>query len=269
MLAGYLKCGDCALLMTDSSTSADWLCKTNFWEIIGKDTDPVQAKVQIKRMQHHTTLFLVAGIEEYSHWFLGQENNVANTLLHNFDRTDNQLIQILHETCPSQLPQHFQIAPLPNNNKISLWLTSLLLKLPVKEQLREVHMRTMLGRGTVFSKYLGSIDIGNDLFLNSFTRSQQNKIIGAFAMALQQGQFLGPAHDTLALGTIQNTISDTSATFRENGQPNPTKDNNLQLSFILQCQFQAYKNAKPKEKQQKAIPTCIIAKIAKQQLTEL
>jgi hypothetical protein len=46
-------------------------------------------------------------------------------------------------------------------------------------------------------------------------------------MALRQGRFLGPAHDTLAVGTIQNTISDICATFRENGRPNPTKDDDL------------------------------------------
>jgi hypothetical protein len=110
-----------------------------------------------------------------------------------------------------------------------------------------------------FSKYLGSISIGHDVFLDFFKKSQQNKIIGTFAMALRQGQFLGPAHDTLASRTIRNTIFDISATFRENGQPNRTKDDGLQLSFILQCQFQAYKNADPKEKQKKAIP---IAKMA-------
>jgi hypothetical protein len=120
-----------------------------------------------------------------------------------------------------------------------------------------------------FTKFLGTIGIGHNVFLDSFTRSQQNKIIGAFAMALRGGQFSSAAHDTLALGTIWNTISDISATFRENGQTNPTKDNDLQLSFILQHQFQAYKNADPKEHQQKAIPTCVIAKIAKQKLKEL
>jgi hypothetical protein len=120
-----------------------------------------------------------------------------------------------------------------------------------------------------FSRYLESIGIGHDIFLDSFTRSQRNKIIGAFAMALQQGQFLRPSHDTLAVGTIRNTISDICATFRENDQPNPTKDDDLQLSFILHRQFRAFKNADPKEKQQKAIPPCVIAKIAKQNLTEL
>ena len=87
-------------------------------------------------------------------------------------------------------------------------------------------------------------------------------------MALRQGQYSGKAHDTLASGTIQNTISDVSLTFRENGQPNPTKDKDLQLSFMLQRLFRVVKNKDPKEKQQKAIPACIIAKIAKQQLTE-
>jgi hypothetical protein len=87
-------------------------------------------------------------------------------------------------------------------------------------------------------------------------------------MALRQGRFLGPSHDTLAVGTIQNTISDICATFRENSQPNPTKDDDLQLSFILHRQFRAFKNADPKEKQQKAVPACIIAEIAKRNLTE-
>ena len=85
-----------------------------------------------------------------------------------------------------------------------------------------------------FSKYLDSIGLGHDIFLESFTRSQGNKIIGAFAMALRQGRYSGKAYDTLALGTIRNTISDIFSTFRENGRPNPTKDEDLQLSFILQ-----------------------------------
>ena len=117
--------------------------------------------------------------------------------------------------------------------------------------------------------YLASIGLGHDMYLESFTRSQRNKIIGAFAMALWQERYLGKAHDTLASGTIQNTISDISSTFREASRPNPTKDNDLQLSFILQRQFWAFKNADPKEKQQKAIPACVIADIAKRTLTEL
>ena len=88
-------------------------------------------------------------------------------------------------------------------------------------------------------------------------------------MALREGRFLSAAHDKLASGTIRNSISDISATFRENGQPNPTKDGDLQLSFILHRRFRAYKNEDPKEKQQKAIPACVIAEVAKKNLTPL
>ncbi len=81
----------CALLMMDSSTSAGWLRKNNFWEIIGKDVDSIQAKVQIETAGHHVTLFLEAGIKEYSQWFAGCENNVTNSLLHDFDQNDDKL----------------------------------------------------------------------------------------------------------------------------------------------------------------------------------
>jgi hypothetical protein len=45
LLAGRLNQGDCALSMTDSTTLAGWLRKTNFQEHTGDDPDPVQARV--------------------------------------------------------------------------------------------------------------------------------------------------------------------------------------------------------------------------------
>jgi hypothetical protein len=92
----------------------------------------IQAQVFIKTVQHHTTLFLKAGIKEYSQWFPGKEDNVANALSRDFNCLACKLTKNLRKTCPSQLPKHFQIAPLLN--KISLWLTALLLKLSVQEQ---------------------------------------------------------------------------------------------------------------------------------------
>jgi hypothetical protein len=69
-----------------------------------------------------------------------------------------------------------------------------------------------------FTKNLASINLVHDIFLEPFTGSQQNKIIGAFAMAVRQGQFSNGAHDTLALGTVCCIIMDhISATFKENG----------------------------------------------------
>jgi hypothetical protein len=86
--------------MTNSSRSVGWLQKTNFREVIGKDTDLVQAKVHIKMVQHHATLFLFARIKEYSQWFMGQESNIAGALLQDFDRSEHKLTQSLCELAP-------------------------------------------------------------------------------------------------------------------------------------------------------------------------
>jgi hypothetical protein len=129
-----------------------------------------------------------------------------------FDRSDDKLTQILHETCPSQLPQHFQIEPLPI--KISLWLTLLLLKISVKEQLWEAH-ETMLGHGTISPS---TLDPSVSAMTSSSTTSQDpNKRRSASPLPWFSGR--DDFQDqlmTLASGTIQNTILDICATFREN-----------------------------------------------------
>ena len=94
MLAGCLNRGDRALSMTDSSRLAEWLRKTNFQEVIGDDVDLVQAQVCIEIAQHQTTLFLKAGVKEYSQWFRGKENNVTNILSHDFDCSSCELTTI-------------------------------------------------------------------------------------------------------------------------------------------------------------------------------
>ncbi len=117
--------------------------KMNFIE---DGEDPIQATICIKVACLHATHYLSRGIREYSQWFCGAKNMVADALSWDGDRSDEELINILCTHCPSQLPQHFKIVPLPR--KMTLWLTSLLLRLPVKQQLVEKHRRTKLWRGT-------------------------------------------------------------------------------------------------------------------------
>jgi hypothetical protein len=71
---------------------------------------------------------------------------VADALSRDNDRSDEELTLIFRTHCPSQIPQHFEIQPLPN--EIISWLTALLQKLPVNPQYNEKHTRTKLGRGT-------------------------------------------------------------------------------------------------------------------------
>jgi hypothetical protein len=142
IIAGRLCRGDCSLSMTDSSTSEGWQRKTNFKE---DGEEPIQAEVRIDVAREDAQRKMDAGVKNYSQWFPGNENDVSDALSRDDDRGDEELTNILRHFVPSQVPSRFEIVPLPK--EISSWLISLLLRLPVKEQLQERHMRTKLGRG--------------------------------------------------------------------------------------------------------------------------
>jgi hypothetical protein len=142
MIAGRLGAGDCSLSMTDSSTSEGWQRKTNFKEF---GEEPIQAEVRIDVAREDAQRRMDYKVKNYSQWFPGSDNDVSDALSRDDDRGDEELTNILRTFVPSQVPSHFKIVPLPN--EISSWLTSLLLRLPVKEQLQEKHTRTKLGRG--------------------------------------------------------------------------------------------------------------------------
>ena len=142
VLAGRLHCGDCALSMTDNTTSAGWLRKSNFREI-DDDIEQVTARIEVART--HARRYMNHEIRDYSQWFPGIENDVADSLSRDMHLSDTELTQLLLSSFPSQVPHSFHIVPLPN--EIVSWMTSLLLTLPVKEQYREPHTPTKIGRG--------------------------------------------------------------------------------------------------------------------------
>lgn len=64
----------------------------------------------------------------------------------------------------------------------------------------------------------------DDPFLDGLDKASKIKLMGAFAMALREGRYSRRAHDTLVEATIRNTVSYVAQTFREEGRPNPTRD---------------------------------------------
>jgi hypothetical protein len=142
IIANRLSRGDCALSMTDSTTSAGWLRKSNFRE----EDDEVQASARITVARSHARRYMNQGIRDYSQWFRGRDNNIADSLSRDFHLSDSDLTKFVLSNFPSQAPKNFHIAPLPN--EIDCWMTSLLLTLPVNPQFREVHTPTKLALGT-------------------------------------------------------------------------------------------------------------------------
>jgi hypothetical protein len=127
--------------MTDSTTSEGWLRKSNFRE----DDNMIQAQARIQVAREHASRYMNLGIRDYSQWFPGKDNIIADALSREIHLTDTQLISLLRTSVPKQVPSNFNIVPLPN--EIVSWLTSLLLKLPVQEQFNEEHTLTMLDHG--------------------------------------------------------------------------------------------------------------------------
>ena len=94
ILASRLSKGDCALSMTDSTTSEGWLWKSNFRE----DDDEVQASARIEVAQTHARRCMNHEIRDYSQWFLGKDNNVADSLSRDMHMTDDELTSFLKRT---------------------------------------------------------------------------------------------------------------------------------------------------------------------------
>jgi hypothetical protein len=87
ILAGHLNNGDCSLSMTDSTSSKGWMQKMNFKE----DKNGIQATIRIEVAQSHAAWFMDHRIRKYSQWFRGIENNVADVLSQDMDRSDDEL----------------------------------------------------------------------------------------------------------------------------------------------------------------------------------
>jgi hypothetical protein len=60
-----------------------------------------------------------------------------------------------------------------------------------------------------------------------------------------------------------------AAAFRENGQEDPHKDAEPNVSQLLQWQLRLYKKKDPEEKQQQALPVCILRFILFSKSTDL
>lgn len=141
IIEGRLDVGDCALSMTDSTTSKGWLQKTIFLE----NDDSVQARVRIQVAREHAMRYMHHEIQDYSQWFPGIENNVADALSREMHLSDDKHTNLLRLSFPKQIPENFEIVLLPN--AIVSWLTLLLQQIPIQERYREEHTRTKLGLG--------------------------------------------------------------------------------------------------------------------------
>ena len=112
-------------------------------------------KIQILR--EHALCLLNHNCKDYSQWFPGIDNNVADSLSRDLHLPNYTLTQLFHYLIPEQIPQNFKISPLPHKMESVLSLT--LQKLPEEMQLLERHKTSKLSCGAAglnFSKVSAS-----------------------------------------------------------------------------------------------------------------
>ena len=215
IIAGRLTHGDCALSMTDSTTSEGWLRKSNF---IKDGESPIQATIRLEVACHHALHYLNNGIREYSQWFCGVENNVANALSRDDDRLDN-----IHRNPPISLlltgSSSFQDCTVSQRDNLMADLAS-----------ATAAAEEGVGGGTHandarawsrYTKYCNSIGLNGNYFLDGMPQQHKLAIMGAFAVAVREGRFLRPTDGPLAKKSVSDTVNAVAATFRENGREDP------------------------------------------------
>ena len=127
-LEGRIQQMDCLLGMGDNTASMGWLRRSNF-----RQNDECDMEWIVKQKVARKVAEIVLGSNAclYRQWFKGVDNTVADSLSRDAYYLSNTTHQkfLLH-TVPHQLPTGFNISPVPK--KISSFISSLLLQLPVK-----------------------------------------------------------------------------------------------------------------------------------------
>jgi hypothetical protein len=120
-----------------------------------------------------------------------------------------------------------------------------------------------------FQKYLQSISIKSDPYLDNFSRFQRIKIHGAFAHAIRDGRFNSRKTAQVKSDSCRASIDCVAQAFRMANRPDPRLDTDGKPSFLLSRQFRGYKKLDPPEKRQVALTGSIIKELKKIAFTPL
>ena len=159
----------CILSMTDSTTSAGWLRKSNF-----ANTNETklhhQAKMEVSRM--HATRMMKHNIREYSQWFPGTKNIVADSLSRDFHLDDETLTTLFHSHFDPQIPPQFKIAPLPH--EINCWICAWLRGMPDSRQRLEAPHRSNIEHGFDGSDFSPTLIFPGTYTFNQWTPNTES-----------------------------------------------------------------------------------------------
>ena len=165
ILENRVKPLDCLLGMGDNTASMGWLRRANFRAKDEKDMDWYAKQVVARKL---ASLILESNTVLYRQWFRGVDNVVADSLSRDAYFLPCATHQhFLSHTAPHQVPHNFEVLPI--HNKISSFISSTLLPLPVQQQRLSLPKPSELARG-----HVGIISSYKSVSLPSSLRGFQN-----------------------------------------------------------------------------------------------
>ncbi len=191
---------------------------------------------------------------------------VADALSRNNDCSDNELTHIFCTHCPLQIPPHFKIHPLPN--KITSWLTALLLKLPANPQYNKKHTRTKLGHETGGQPTTVGLDLPTHSSMISPAPQKSSSLV-PLPWLCAKCNFQDHLMTDWLMAQLQvpsHMYVRPSGSTADPTHPLMTTEN---LDSFYNGNSDLSKKADPAEKHQKAFPMSVISTLAKQQISEL
>ena len=97
-----------------------------------------------------------------------------------------------------------------------------------------------------FGRYLNSIGLSSDPYLDGFSQFQRTKIICAFAHAIREGRFgNGSSRKIVKSESVRAAVDSVSQAFKLADRPNPRLDRDRKLTLLLQRQLRGYQSSGP------------------------
>jgi hypothetical protein len=133
LIEGNLPQFSCILAMGDSTTTAGWLQKSNFKYSANESRQMTNAKLSLS--QDHALRMMNNKCSDYSQWFQGDNNDLADSLSRDHHIPPNVLTHLFHSSIPKQTLSNLKISLLPQ--EIHSYIMSILLSLPAETQQQE------------------------------------------------------------------------------------------------------------------------------------
>jgi hypothetical protein len=95
----------------DSRSAAGWLAKLTF------DDD---CPMHLALARQFADFCITNDIVQYTQWFPGKKNNVADVLSRDFALNDEEVTKHIHENCSPFAPQYFRIIPCSQRSFLKL-----------------------------------------------------------------------------------------------------------------------------------------------------